>query len=93
MEIKKAIERNAELAKNKIDDYNKKQAIIQQRKEEIEVINEEKLQQKNEAIRQREEKITQTLRQNENLENIKKKKILVKINYNDQKVSVHVIKL
>jgi len=93
MEIKKAIERNAELVKNKIDDYNKKQAIIQQRKEEIEVINEEKLQQKNEAIRQREEKIAQTLRQNENLENIKKKKILVKINQNDQKVSVHVIKL
>ena len=86
LEIKHALEKNAELAANKIHDYNHKQAVIKQHKQEIELINEEKQQQKNNAIRRREEKIANTLKENVNLENKKKSKILTKINHNDKKV-------
>lgn len=74
------------MASNKIEDYNKKQALIKIRKDEIEMINEEKLQEKNRMIQRREEKIHHTLEQNKKLENKNKEKILYKINHNDKKV-------
>jgi hypothetical protein len=84
-EIRKVIEKNENMGKMKVQNYNEKQKIIQMKKEELEEMQKLELMNKQERLRMRESKIKQTLQMNEELELNKKSVILQKMEYKDSK--------
>jgi len=85
-EIKKALEKNTINEKNKIITYTQKQQIIEQKKEEIELLKSEEIRNKSQMMRMREEKIQATLKHNKEIVNNRAEQILEKIHHNDIKV-------
>lgn len=86
-EIKKTLSKNIELEKTKVDEFNRKQAFLQLKKQMLELKNLEESKKRQEYLSRREEHIHKVLEVNEHQDIEKKQRIIKSMTQKDLNVT------